>query len=150
MEPRKIREPLLAAGLILVFALPLVGAQSIEITSGPAVAPEYTMQVDVTGFDLVDYSSRDSNRDGEGHVHYLVNGEPATDDLAYATPSTQFTFSGLSVGDTVAAQLVNNDHSPLDPTVQADQEVGAGTSGFHAAAAIAAVGLALIAHRRSR
>lgn len=145
-----LRHALLTAGLVLVLTVPLAGAQQIEITSGPAVAPEYTIEVDVTGFNLVDYSTRDANREGEGHIHYLVNGDPATEDLGYATPSTQFTFTDLSVGDTVSAQLVNNDHTPLDPAVKATQEVGAGTPGFHAVAAIVAVGGGLLVHRRLR
>lgn len=147
------RSPTLVAAMVvaLVLVAPVAQAQNLEIASGPAVAPEYTMRVDVSGFDLVDYRNRDTNRDGQGHIHYLVNGEPATDDMSYATPSTTFTFTGLGVGDTVGAQLVNNDHSPVEPEVKATQEVGAGTPGFTGLAVIFAIVVALgaIRHRSS-
>lgn len=150
-EPNRTTILVATCLLLAVLVVPAVQAQSIEIASGPAVAPEYTMRVDVSNFALVNFESRDSNQDGEGHIHYLVNGDPATEDLSYATPSETFTYEGLSVGDTVTARLVNNDHTPLDPKVQATQEVGAGTPGFTALAGIVGlvVALGLLRHRSS-
>lgn len=139
---------LIVAATALLLLAPAAAAQSIEIATGPATAPEYPMQVEVDSFDLVDYADRNSNNEGEGHIHYLVNGEPATDDLSYATTSTTFTYEDLGVGDTVSAQLVNNDHSPIEPTAKATQEVGAGTPGFALPATLAAVGVAVVLIRR--
>ena len=67
--------------------------------------------------------------DGEGHVHYYINvdeipttpGEPAiTDDETtyHAEATTAFTWQGVRPGEhTFGVQLVNNDHTPLEPPI---------------------------------
>ena len=84
--------------------------------------------LDVGDFDVVD-KLNEPPADGEGHVHYYINvdeipttpGEPAvTDDETtyHAEATTSFIWQGVRPGEhTFGVQLVNNDHTPLEPPV---------------------------------
>ncbi len=66
---------------------------------------------------------------GEGHIHYYLDvdipttpGQPAvTEPGTYkATPDTSVTWENVALGEhTFGVQLVNNNHTPLDPPVTA-------------------------------
>jgi hypothetical protein len=106
------------------------GAPSIGMNApgeGATVAPgNVKTSVIVSGFDLVDELG-EKNKKGEGHVVFYLDvaelpddpDEPAfVDDEAkyFATPSLEHTWTITDVGEhTLSAQLVNNDHTPLDP-----------------------------------
>ena len=91
-------------------------------------AGDIDVAVDVGDFKVVDKLGQELVA-GEGHVHYYINvdeipttpGEPAVtgDDTTYhADATTSFTWQGVRPGvHTLAVQLVNNDHTPLDPPV---------------------------------
>lgn len=74
-------------------------------------------------------------RDGEGHVHFYLDvdeiptaaGKPAVtrDESTYhATADTTYVWKDVPSGKhTFGVQLVNNDHTPLEPPVTSEQEV---------------------------
>jgi hypothetical protein len=91
-------------------------------------AGDIEVTLDITEFEIVEKIG-EAPTAGEGHVHYYINvdeiptapGQPAiTDDEttyhAEATPS--YTWLGVRPGThTFGVQLVNNDHTPLEPPV---------------------------------
>lgn len=91
-------------------------------------AGDIEVALDVGDFEVVDKLGQDLAV-GEGHVHYYIDvdeipttpGEPAVtgDDTTYhADATTSFIWQGVRPGvHTFAVQLVNNDHTPLDPPV---------------------------------
>jgi MYXO-CTERM domain-containing protein len=138
---------LATATLFLIALAPSAEAASIRIASGAVQPGDHTLRVEVGDFRLAPVSGNPTNRAGEGHIHYLLNGKAAPGD--YATPQTSFTFTGLKAGDEVGAELVNNDHTSLTPRVLAASKVAtAGAPGFEGLAALAAVGVAILALRR--
>ena len=132
------------------------GGPSLEITSpgeGDTVsAGDLTVEVDVSGFEVVDQligitpacpnSTACPNEPGKGHVHYYLldpdgavpttPGQAAITDVGTYHPvaTTSFTLSDVGPGTyKVAAQLVNNDHTPLSPAVVDEIEVKVTGSG---------------------
>jgi len=104
---------------------------SVTITSpddaDSLAAGDVTIEVDVDDFDVVDKLGEPAVN-GEGHVHFYMDvdevpataGQPAvTDEGTYhATATTSHTWEDVPPGThTFAVQLVNNDHTPLDPPV---------------------------------
>jgi hypothetical protein len=96
-------------------------------TDGDTVsAGALQVNVDVSNFILVDKLGK-ANAPGEGHIHYFLDiaapttpGQPAipASGTWAATPSSSYSFENVSVGThTIAVELVNNDHTPLDPPV---------------------------------
>jgi hypothetical protein len=88
---------------------------------------DVTVTVQVTNFDLVNKLGQ-ANAPGEGHIHYFMDvmppttpGQPAippSGSIWAATPNTSYTFSNVSVGThSFYVELVNNDHTPLQPPV---------------------------------
>jgi photosystem II stability/assembly factor-like uncharacterized protein len=83
-----------------------------------------TVTVQVSNFKLVDKLGQ-ANIAGEGHIHYFLDvmpptvpDEPATTSAgtSVATTATSHTWSNLSPGShTLSVELVNNDHTPLNP-----------------------------------
>ncbi len=96
------------------------------LTSQTPPAGDITVSVDVSNFDLVDKLGQ-SNVAGEGHLHYFLDvtppttpGQPAiTTPGTYApTINTSFTWKNITAGQhTFSVELVNNDHTPLQPPV---------------------------------
>lgn len=153
----------------LLIAAPLASAgHSVSISNASEAAPgTYTIDVDVSGFQLVDFTGRDAKK-GEGHIHYLVNGEDACKadkaDCAaptdYATTATSFTFKDLEAGDVIKVVLVLSNHS--NSGTDADGRLNGGEvsdtltvetrpmgiPGFETVAVIAAVAAALLVLRR--
>jgi outer membrane protein assembly factor BamB/plastocyanin len=89
-------------------------------------AGNVTVEVEVENFTLVEPTGQD-NVPGEGHIHYYLDAlplenpdEPAipeTGDYAVST-NTSYTWENVTPGKHIlAAQLVNNDHTPIVPLV---------------------------------
>lgn len=88
----------------------------------------------VENFEVVDKIGEDPV-DGEGHVHFYKDveempttpGKPAVteDESTYhAAATTSHTWEDLGPGEhTLGVQLVNNDHTPLEPPVTAEVTV---------------------------
>ncbi len=103
-------------------------------TNGAVVrSGELTVEVEVTNFGVTD-ALGESPVKGEGHVHYYLNVEPPTtpreaavsEEGTYAASAeTSYTWQEVEPGKPVwlYAQLVNNDHTPLDPPVTAELRV---------------------------
>ncbi len=85
-----------------------------------------TVTVQVNNFNLTDKLG-EANVAGEGHIHYFkdveaptTQGEPAiTEAGTYVpTPNTSYTWMDLTPGmHMFSVELVNNDHTPLNPPV---------------------------------
>jgi len=138
--------PALAAAISLVAACGGDDEGNGAATDGTTAAEEFTATItnpddgatldagdievalDVGDFEVVDKLG-EAPVDGEGHVHYYINvdkipttpGKPAiTDDETtyHAEATTSFTWQGVRPGDhTFGVQLVNNDHTPLEPPI---------------------------------
>jgi len=138
--------PALAAAISLIVACGGDDEGNGAATDGTDAAEEFTAAIttpddgatldagdievalDVGDFEVVDKLG-DAPVDGEGHVHYYINvetiptapGKPAiTDDETtyHAEATTSFTWQGVRPGEhTFGVQLVNNDHTPLEPPV---------------------------------
>lgn len=128
----------LTAFSLIISVLSLIGIAGCEGTPVPTVtitdpssdmeleARNITVSVDVSNFDLVEKLG-ESAAPGEGHIHYYIDveppttpGEPAiTEPGTYAaTTETSYTWANVTEGThALAVQLVNNDHTPLEPPV---------------------------------
>jgi plastocyanin len=99
-------------------------------TAGQSLpAGNITVSVDVSNFNLVDKLGQ-ANVTGEGHIHYFLDvtpptapGQPAippSGSTWAATANTTYVFKNVSAGShTISVELVNNDHTPLQPPVTA-------------------------------
>jgi plastocyanin len=84
--------------------------------------------VQVTNFNIVDKQGQ-SNAAGEGHLHFYLDvdapttpGQPAipTSGVWAHVASNSFTFTNVAAGmHNISVELVNNNHTPLDPPVVA-------------------------------
>jgi len=86
--------------------------------------------VEVSNFKLVDKPG-EANIPGEGHIHYYLDSEPcevSPDKANFAdTSETLYYWPAIGRGPhTFRVELVNNDHTPLDPPVTASASVTAG------------------------
>lgn len=72
--------------------------------------------------------------EGEGHIHYYLDvdeipttpGQPAVSEEGtyHAEATTTYTWPDVEAGEhTIAVQLVNNDHTPLEPPVTAESTI---------------------------
>src|SRR3990172_1820736 len=106
-------------------------APTVTITqpSGMQFAPgNVKVSVQVANFRIVNKLGQ-ANVAGEGHVHYFIDvdapttpGKPAvTAPGTYAASTdTSYTWPGVGVGThKLSVELMNNDHTPLDPPVVA-------------------------------
>ena len=93
---------------------------------------DITVLAQVLNFDLV-ANMGEPAAEGEGHIHFYLDvevpttpGEPAVTDEGtfHVTENATFTWEDIGPGEhTFAVQLVNNDHTPLDPPVFAEVTV---------------------------
>lgn len=95
-------------------------------TTVPAGDVDVTIRAD--SFEIVDKLGQDPV-EGEGHVHFYIDvdeipttpGQPAVTDDAktyHAAATTSYTWPDVESGQhTFAVQLVNNNHTPLEPAV---------------------------------
>jgi len=100
----------------------------LQPRSGAIVpAGDVTVSVQVANFNLVDKLGQ-ANASHEGHIHYFLDvsppttqGQPAIPPVGSvwaATTDTTHTFQDVTPGfHTIWIELVNNDHTPLDPAV---------------------------------
>ncbi len=127
---------LLLIAALAVFILPACAVPMIKILE-PADGSEIpggnvTVVVEVSDFELVNKLGQESVA-GEGHIHYYMDaavptapGEPAvTDPGTYVpTENTSYTWQNVSAGmHNFSVQLVNNDHTPLEPPVLSQNTV---------------------------
>lgn len=105
----------------------------LQPTQGASLsAGNITVSIDVSNFMLVDKLGQ-TNVAGEGHVHYFLDvtppttpGQPAitTPGTYVPTINTSYTWTNVPVGShTFSVELVNNDHTPLQPPVIASVTV---------------------------
>ncbi len=97
-------------------------------------AGDVDIAIEVEGFEVVNKLGQDPV-EGEGHVHFYKDvdeiptepGKPAvTDDAStyHASATTSHTWKDIERGEhTFAVQLVNNNHTPLEPPVTAEVTV---------------------------
>lgn len=104
-------------------------APTITITAPASSVPapgNVTVTVKVTNFNIVEKQGQASVL-GEGHIHYYLDVDAPTTQSVPAIPTsgiwsqaatTSFTFPNVSAGThTISVQLVNNNHTPLNPPV---------------------------------
>jgi plastocyanin len=117
---------------VSVNVLPEIGPASLVILSPKdgAVVPPGDIKVDiqVSNFNIVDKQGQ-ANVSHEGHVHYYLDVEAPTAPGQPAIPSsgvwahvaaTTYTFGNVAAGThTISVELINNDHTPLEPPVVA-------------------------------
>jgi plastocyanin len=126
-----LEPPVVASASVTV--IPEIGPPHVVITqpANGAVVPagNVTVSVQVSNFNLADKLGQ-ANVSHEGHIHYFLDvappttqGQPAippSGSVWKATPDTSYTFTDVTPGThTISVELVNNDHTPLDPPVTA-------------------------------
>jgi hypothetical protein len=103
---------------------------TVEIISpqdGATLPPgDITVVAQVTNFKVADKLGQ-ANVPGEGHLHFFLDVTPPTAQGKPAIPpsgdwapvaGTTYTFKNVGEGThTIAVELVNNDHTPLNPPV---------------------------------
>jgi plastocyanin len=106
------------------------GSPAISISSpknGAAISGDsVTVMVNVSDFNLANKLGQ-SNVAGEGHIHYFMDtpvptapGKPALSAPGTYAPTinTSFTWKNVTTGmHNFSVELVNNDHTPLDPPI---------------------------------
>lgn len=109
---------------VLTVASPVLRILSAQAQEGE----DSVLRVQVSSFTVSEPTDPlRANNAGAGHIHYKIK-PTGEDDFRpapgpYATGATSFQFKDLKEGDVVAAELVNHDHSSLDPPVVATQTV---------------------------
>ncbi len=117
----------------------MTGMPNVTITmpeNGSTVSVgNVTVEVNVTNFTVVEKLGQ-AAVPGEGHIHYYMDtaipteqGKPAVpENGSYAvSTNTSYTWENVTAGmHNFSVQLVNNDHTPLDPPVTAIVYVTAG------------------------
>jgi plastocyanin len=120
------------------FVLPEIGPPVMVILTprdGANVPAEnLTVSVQVANFNLVDKQGH-ANVPREGHLHYFLDveaptapGKPAipAGGVWAHVPDTGYSFGAVTPGPhTISVELINNDHTPLDPPVVAKVTVKA-------------------------
>jgi hypothetical protein len=104
------------------------GAPSIQITSpnDKATIPAGNVTVNVHVDDLtMENKLGAANVEGQGHIHYFMDvpvpttpGKPALTAAGtyYPTANTSYTWTNVMLGmHNFTVELVNNDHTPLNP-----------------------------------
>jgi hypothetical protein len=118
--------------------MPAGGNQPSVTITAPAdgatlPAGDVTVTVEVSDFEVVDRLNAPA-APGEGHVHFYMDvaelpttlGQPAVSAQGtyHASATTTYTWPDVPPGEhTFAVQLVNNDHTPLEPPVVAQVTV---------------------------
>src|SRR3972149_6018827 len=72
----------------------------------------------IENFQLTDYQTNQLPRVGQGHIHLWLDEASPTRESAVKLINDDFTFNDVAYGDhNLRAELVNNDHSSLNPPV---------------------------------
>ena len=102
----------------------------MQPTNGATIAgTDLMVTIQVSNFNIVDMQGQPAVA-GEGHVHYYLDYDAPTTQGKPAVPpsgvtwqtiaATTYTFHNVSAGSHfVSVELVNNDHTPLNPAVTA-------------------------------
>lgn len=97
-------------------ALPTVSI--LSPVNGATLTPgDIKVSVEINNFSLVEKATNNKN---EGHIHYYLDVDPSTSPSGSFITSTQTTYTWPNVSEgthTIAVQLVNVNHAPLDPAV---------------------------------
>lgn len=114
-------------------SLPVVNFESATRDNGTV-----ELSVEVHNFQVVDKLGEEPV-EGEGHLHFYIDVEPPTEPGEPAVTAagsymvatdTSVTWEDVEPGEhTFYVQLVNNDHTPLEPPVTAQQNVGETSNG---------------------
>lgn len=118
--------------MVTVTVLPEIDPPSVVITTpedGSTIpAGDVTVSVQVSNFNVVDKQGQ-ANVPNEGHLHYFLDVDAPTTPGQPAIPAsgvwahvadTTYTFGNVAAGThTISVELVNNDHTPLNPPVVA-------------------------------
>lgn len=96
----------------------------VEPADGATVAAgDVTVAVQVSNFEVVDRLNAPATP-GKGHVHFYIDVADLPTAPGQPAVSAQGTYhASATTTYTCAVQLVNNDHTPLDPPVVADVTV---------------------------
>ena len=122
--------PVVATSKIMV--VPEIGPASLVIVTprdgNTLPAGDITVTIQTSNFNIVDKQGQ-ANVSHEGHVHYYLDVDAPTTPGQPAIPpsgvwaheaTTSYTFTNVAAGDhSISVQLINNDHTPLDPPVVA-------------------------------
>lgn len=78
------------------------------------------VQVDVNNYDLVDFRSKSTPNEGQGHVHIWLDTDVTNPKEAYKLINDKTVdFDNVKPGDhTLTVQLVGNDHKPISPAIK--------------------------------
>ncbi len=126
-----------ALAITLLFAAAFSAAAQatpgLQVTRVDVKDGAVTVTTDVAGFDVVDRQGQ-ASVPGQGHVHFFLDIQAPTTPGQPAVPpggggawahvsGTSYTFPDVAPGPhTVAVELVNNDHTPLNPAVVVQQD----------------------------
>jgi plastocyanin len=117
---------------ISVLVIPEIGPPGMVILSprdnSAVQGDSVTISAQVSNFDLVDKLGQD-NSAREGHLHYFIDVDAPTGagqsavtaaGTYAATAADSYTWQNVSAGKhTFSVELINNDHTPLNPPVVA-------------------------------
>lgn len=117
---------------VSVTVLPEIGPPQVVIISpkGGATIPagDITVTIQASNFNIVDKLGQ-ANVSHEGHIHYFLDvdapttqGQPAVTAAGTyaATAATSYTWKNVPAGThKLSVELINNDHTPLNPPVVA-------------------------------
>jgi hypothetical protein len=144
MKPLAVKQILIPLALLAVMALSACSAMLSVIQAQEASKPSIKILVpgdnprvglsgdgwcpvvvEVNNFKLVDKG--EANIAGEGHIHYYLDTEPDAANSYADTIETTYYWPQVGKGQhTFLAELVNNDHTPLNPPVIARAGTSAG------------------------
>lgn len=70
----------------------------------------------VDNFQITDFQKNPTSAAGQGHIHLWLDDTSQTAETAVKVTDDNYTYSNVAYGDhTLHAELVNNDHTPLNP-----------------------------------
>ncbi len=93
---------------------------------------QVSVKIDIQNLELVDFKENTTNVEGQGHVHVWLDQDTSNPLIASKLiEGDTLTFNDVPAGEhTLTVQLVNNDHTPIQPEVK--QEIHFTTEGSDA------------------
>lgn len=81
----------------------------------PKIGAVVVTQFAVKNFKVMDFTKVTAVEPGQGHIHIWLDNQPFN---TMHTASNVWVFGGVKPGShTITLELVNNNHTPLEPTV---------------------------------
>jgi plastocyanin/uncharacterized protein YegJ (DUF2314 family) len=79
-----------------------------------------TVQVSVDNYELADFRSNSTSKEGQGHVHIWLDTDVTNPKVAYKLINDEpVIFDNVKPGEhTLTVQLVGNDHKPISPAIK--------------------------------